>query len=299
MFRHREMARPTRLTIAKNDILSTLEMASQKVFSPSQMSELLIENREFWRLSQKTTALDFVHFLQKQGKLKEAIFESETYGRKITRYSWGEASVYEFAQSLAPKGYLSHATAIALHGLNDLLPTRLFVNVEQSAKPAAKNSLTQHGIDLAFSRDQRQSSMTYKFQHWSATIINGKHTNALGVEETRGPSNEKLRVTNLERTLIDIIVRPGYSGGIFQVLEAYRAAKERISTNRLLVTLKRLEYVYPYHQAIGFLMERAGYDQKRYDLLKQLGFSHDFYLLHGMKNPEYSSAWRIYYPKGV
>jgi predicted transcriptional regulator of viral defense system len=293
------MVRPTRLTVAKNDILAALESAPQRVFSPAQLAGILSENREFWRLPQRTTVVDFIGFLEKQGKLKEAVFKSKNYDREIARYSWGEASIYEFAQSLMSKGYLSHGTAVALHGLNDLLPTSVYVNVEQSVKPVPKGGLTQHGIDLAFSRAQRQSNMTYEFEKWSVTVINGKHTSALGVEKMLGPSNESLMVTNLERTLIDIVVRPSYAGGVFQILEAYRSARERMSTNRLLATLKKLDYVYPYHQAIGFLMDRAGYDSKRYSLLRQPGLEHDFYLTHGMKNPEYSSAWRIYYPKGI
>ena len=46
-------------------------------------------------------------------------------------------------------------------------------------------------------------------------------------------------------------------------------------------------------------MERAGYDDKRYALLRQLGFDHDFYLTHGMQQPEYSIEWRLFYPKGL
>ena len=37
----------------------------------------------------------------------------------------------------------------------------------------------------------------------------------------------KIRLTNIERTLIDIAVRPVYSGGVFEVLKAYRLAKDK------------------------------------------------------------------------
>lgn len=59
-------------------------------------------------------------------------------------------------------------------------------------------------------------------------------------------------MTKLERTLIDIAVRPNYAGGVHHVLEAYAAAKSRVSVNVLLATLQKMEYVYPYHQVIGF-----------------------------------------------
>jgi predicted transcriptional regulator of viral defense system len=293
------MARPSRLTIAKKDIFAIFEQSSQKVYSQTQLAQILSQHRTNWRLAQRTTAQDFIAFLEKQGELTPNLFRATNYNRQTTRYSWGNASIYELAQSIQSRGYLSHSTAVALHALTDLIPKTLYLNVEQSPKPAPSGPLTQRGIDQAFARKQRQSNMTYEHDDWSITIINGKNTGALGVEELIGPSEERLRVTNLERTLIDIVVRPTYAGGIFQVLQAYRAAKDKLSTNRLIATLKKLDYIYPYHQAIGFLMERAGYDEKRYSMLRQLGLKYDFYLSHAVQQPEYSSEWRLFYPKGM
>ena len=78
-------------------------------------------------------------------------------------------------------------------------------------------------------------------------------------------------MTSLERTLIDATVRPGYAGGVATVLEAYRRASEALTVSRLIDTLRKLDYVYPYHQAIGFYMERAGFPTKQLAPLKALG----------------------------
>ena len=174
----------------------------------------------------------------------------------------------------------------------------IYVNQEQSPKPVRPTALTQEGIDRAFSNRQRLSTYTFKYGDFGIVLLSGKNTGRLGVKEILGPAGEHLPTTGIERTLIDIAVRPTYAGGIFQVLEAYRAAKDRVSTNRLIATLKKLDYVYPYHQAIGFLMERAGYGEHRYAMLRQLGLKHDFYLAHGMHQTDYSIEWRLFYPKG-
>jgi hypothetical protein len=108
-----------------------------------------------------------------------------------------------------------------------------------------------------------------------------------------------LDVTNLERTLIDIVVRPYYSGGVYQVLEAYRGAKGRASVETILTTLKELNYVYPYHQAIGFYMAKAGFPKNQYDQLKDLGMEFDFYLAHNLREREYDADWKLYVPKGI
>jgi hypothetical protein len=71
-----------------------------------------------------------------------------------------------------------------------------------------------------------------------------------------------------------------------------------MSVNVLLAILKGLDYVYPYHQAIGFYMQRAGYEESRWGRLKQLDFKYDFYLAHDLRDKVYDSEWRLFYPKG-
>jgi len=64
-----------------------------------------------------------------------------------------------------------------------------------------------------------------------------------------------IRITGLERTLVDAVVRPDYSGGIEEVLKAFTAVKGEISVNKMLAILKKMDYMYPYHQALGFYLE--------------------------------------------
>lgn len=289
----------SRLVLAKEDILSIFSRAPQKVYSHAQLANVFFQNRDAWHLANHTTLRDFVSFLTKHGDLRVHKFRSETYGQEITRYSWGEASYLELAILLKSRAYLCHATAVMLHGLAKLSPKTIHLNVEQSVKPSSHGSLTQDGIKRAFSGKQRQSNLIYTCNGVSVIMISGKNTNRLGVEEIAGPASEPLQVTNLERTLIDIVVRPAYAGGTSQILKAYRAAKDRMSVDQLLAILKKLDYVYPYHQPIGFLMQKTGYPEKSCAKVRALGLNHDFYLAHGLQQPEYSKDWRLFYPKDL
>jgi hypothetical protein len=82
-------------------------------------------------------------------------------------------------------------------------------------------------------------------------------------------------------------------------LEAYRRAREELTVPRLIDTLRKLDHVYPYHQAVGFYMERAGFPAKQLAPLKTLGTNWDFYLAHSIRNPAFNGEWRIHHPNGL
>lgn len=130
-------------------------------------------------------------------------------------------------------------------------------------------------------------------------VLNGKFSSDLGVEWMDHARFGRLRLSSLERTLVDVAVRPQYSGGAFGVLNAYAKVKARLDSSRLLATLEQLDYAYPYHQAIGFLMARAGHERAKCDLFRKSGLRYNFYLTHGMTNPSYDPDWKIYYPRDL
>lgn len=288
---------PSRLQIARSDIVKALEETGQRVFRPSDLASLLSAHRGFWRLAQSTTTQKFIEFLVDRTELRVLTLKQVDGRGTLVRYGRGAPTPFEIALSVRPDSYLSHGSAVYIHGLTEQVPRTIYVNREQSAKPRG-SAPNQESIDRAFSNKQRQSNYSFSYSEWRVVILSGKNTGNLEVIDAKDPQGGQIRLTNTERTLIDIAVRPIYAGGVFEVLNAYRAAKDRVSVNVLIATLKKLDYVYPYHQAIGFYMSRAGYDENRTARLKKLGSHWDFYLTHGIKDREYDPTWRLFYPKG-
>jgi len=129
-------------------------------------------------------------------------------------------------------------------------------------------------------------------------LLSGKATEHLQVGEA-SYSGETLPATMVERTLIDVAVRPVYAGGPAEVLRVYRNARDIVSVELLAATLDRLEYIYPYEQAIGFYLERAGYPEPELKRLERTPFKFDFYLTNQIKKRAYSERWRLFYPEGL
>ncbi|MGH7850630.1 MAG: hypothetical protein ACREOP_10060, partial [Thermodesulfobacteriota bacterium] len=198
--------------------------------------------------------------------------------------------------SLRSRSYISHGSAVILNDLSDQTPENIFVNKEQSEKNWS-NELTQEGIDRAFKNKGRQSNYIWSWKNYCFTLLNGKNTGDYGVVNIELETGEIVRTTNLERTLVDIVVRPVYSGGANNLIEIFRRANGMVSAKQIIKTLKKLDYSYPFHQSIGFLMERAGFEKNEYEQLMKLGMDYDFYLDYRMKNKRYDRNWRIYYPR--
>lgn len=289
---------PTRLTIAKPEIVALFDEQPNPVFKHAQIGRMLDQHRAEWRLPQSLSLTGFLEYLIKNSKLRRV--RVDLPHRPETLYVWRDVSAFCMASSLKTGGYLTHYTAMQIHELTDQSPEIIYVNHEQRPQPKPAGPLTQEAVDRAFKGKQRVSKNIAAMGRRKVRVLNGKHTGRLGVEETHDQDGHPVVVTSLERTLIDIVVRPGYSGGVAEVLEAYRRAAERVQVNKLLATLRKMDYVYPYQQAVGFYMERCGaYPEKRLAMLQRERSEIDFYLTYEMAETDYSDQWRIFFPAGL
>ena len=288
----------TRVQIAKKDIVKHFDNLPKRVFDKAEISGIYEKNREFWRLAQSMPVEEFIDFLVKNNKLKIVKFKFPS--RAITKYTWGEVSLYQTLVNLRPKCYFTHYTAMYFHELTEQIPKVIYVNVEQTPKPKSMFQLEQSRIGIAFKRPAHLSSNITEYADYKICLLNGMFTGNNGVTEIPGPEGEILKVTDVERTLIDITVRPEYAGGVFEVLKAFKNAHKKVSVNRLAAMLRKINYTYPYHQAIGFYMEKAGvYSPSQIELLQKFDISFDFYLAHQLDSPHYSAKWRLYLPEGL
>lgn len=298
------MAPPLRIQIAKNDIVSTFAQGP-RVLREKDIAYVLRHNRDSWRLAQRTTLSDFIGFLCDKSILKRVKYKFPQ--REISGYTWGDVPLYETLNGLVDKSFFSHYTALRIHGLTEQLPKTIYINVEKALPNSPSKSAVlfeQQAIDRAFRNPPRITKnevelpdekvrlvMLQSAWHNSQGIVSGKYNDG-------SDQGVLIRYTDLERTMIDAVIRPFYAGGVAEVAKAFENAKGKLSVNRMSAMLKKMQFGYPYHQAIGFYLERAGYRESVLGIFRRQPMERDFYLAYGLKDISYNAKWRLYIPMG-
>lgn len=276
-------------------ILDTFRQLPPQTLTRKALGEYLATQRAALKVPKSFGVDDLIGLLSENDVLRVAEITSQEYGNK-SRYAFGAISPLQVACSFYKGSFLSHATALYLHGLAPL--DIIFVNHEQSLKNSTSR-LTQAGLNNAFRNSQRQSTYVFRYGTHTITFLNGKNTGGAGLTEMQAPGGERLTTTSLERTLIDIVVRPQYAGGIPNVVSAFRQAKDRVSVTELAHLLAKMSYVYPYHQSLGFLLQRVGTSEQDLQPLKERGLRYKFFLDYEMDQPAYDPVWRIHFPSDL
>ncbi len=293
------MGRKNKLDSSFNIIEDYFDKSDLKSFTEYKFGEIFIRNRHSWGVPVDRNASQVLTYLVNRKVMIENTFINDSNESKAI-YSWKSKDEFTVISGLKSDSYFSHYSALYLHQLSLQIPKTIYLNFEHKSASSYKsddNILLQESIDKAFQGRQRKSLVTFSFLEKKIILINGKFTNKLGVEKKSG-KEQCFGYTDIERTLIDISVRPVYAGGVFEVLEAYKLAKGKISVVKLANYLTQLDFIYPYHQVIGFYLERAGYGETEIrHFMKDMKFN--FYLTYDIRNKEFSEKWKLYYPKGI
>lgn len=282
----------TSLEIAKPHIINYLVNRNQKYYKRKELYEIFATMREKWSLALSTTTTKFIKYLLKEKLLTELTLDFPN--RKETRFIKGKIDIFKVLLAVNPNGYYSHITALYLNKLLSEKSNHIFWNVEQLKKKIYSNTLDQEGIDKSFNNKSRITNNICAYDGYVIYGINGMYTGNLGVIEKNG-----IRYTNLERTLLDIIVRPQYAGGIETVLNVFKKSKGKVRTDKLLEYYNNIKYIYPYHQSIGFYLEKSGYPIAFMEPFSKMKIKYDFYLCNQIKNKKYSDKWHLYYPSDL
>ena len=267
------------------------------------------EGKNTRKLKSKASLNKFLEIIvDKLGLFKTVKIMNEYRSDYVNRYIVSDTYVspYEIALSLLSHSFLSHYSAMYVHDLTINKPKDIYINREQSKKSPYSgdgNYISQGRIDYAFSKKMRRTNMIYSFSYddtsYKVHVLNSKNTHNTGVitKEVLGFS-KPIKTTNVERTLIDAMVRPGYSGGVSEILDAFIRA-ENINIKKIWEYLEKFNHSYPYYKSLAFYLKNANYDYKsEFEKYKSDPRNHlTFYLDYQMINPKEDKRLGLLYPR--
>ncbi len=129
--------------------------------------------------------------------------------------------------------YLSHATAMEIHGM--LTQPQLIVFV---STPKVRRPLTVHGVEFRF--------------------IHCQQRHLFGITDHWVTKQEKIRVSDLERTIIDGLKQPEHCGGVTEVAKGLWIRRQDMDVGRLTRYARRI--------GVGAVLRRLGFLLETYQM---------------------------------
>lgn len=184
----------------------------------------------------ETSARSFVRKLVDRGvaaRLKPGLFVLVPFELGRDRQYMGSPLVVAREIMDGADYYLSHATAMEIHGM--VTQPQLVVTV---TSPKPRRSLTALGVQFRFIRCQRRHLFGLT-EHWAT-------------------KQEKVRVSDPERTIIDGLKQPEYCGGVTEVAKGLWMRRQDLNVQTLVGYAKRIR--------VGAVVRRLGFLLETYEL---------------------------------
>lgn len=276
---------------AKNQISHFISEHSYHGFSIVNLRDIFYSKKEEWKIAEYRNIHHFISFLLEEGILIELNLSHEK-----TIYIKPGYNNFNISKAIKKDSYLAYFSAVSIHNLTLQIPKVIYSCVDRIYTNFKRTEITQERIDKSFSKPQRVSNNFYTYNSFKFYFFEKKIENTeIGVVHD---TKNDIKYTDLERTLIDIAIKPMYAGGVFEVLEAFKSSKEHLDVSKMKYYLDQLNYIYPYDQVIGFYLECAGYNINQINVFYKKEKEFYFYLTHNIANKEFSKKWKLYYPLG-
>lgn len=151
-----------------------------------------------------------------------------------------------------PFAVLSHFSALTFHGLTEQQPRALVATAARSPVVGLLpvGTTAEDRDALPTWADIRPDSVLRRPVRW-ATVTAERLFGAEEYDTFGAP----LRVTDLERTLVDAVQQPGLCGGIGNVLRAWVLGADRIDLDHVVAMTERYD-IAVLRQRVGFVLDR-------------------------------------------
>ena len=286
---------------------SIREKLSEHFSIPVRYKHLQEHAERIIRLTRYSIVANLIRDLRKNSVINSYKLTAKD-GKTVTMYcsrKLDKLNPYKIAQAIFPQGYFCNLSSIYYHSITNQIPKAIYICYEKKpAKWKKVNTVNNNELRRSFIKPHRHTKHVYTLNDYEIIVVERRaRISGSGVVESHPPSTllpNKSRVTCIERALIDAIVSPQYNGGIVSVYTYFRNARDMLDMARLIKIYRHLDFVYPYSQSIGFLLDRVGMPKYASVIYKSFPPERSFYVDHDAKTSWiYDEKWKLYYPAGL
>lgn len=171
----------------------------------------------------------------------------------------------------SPDYYISHYSAMTIHNMVTHPVTQVFITTPK--QEYRKQRLVGHTI--------------FEFIYTRACMI-------WGVQKTWVTNSDQVRVSDIERTIIDCLFRPKYCGGIMEVVGGIWMQRQTIDLEKLLYYVDRFKKIVV-AKRLGYILEHLGIADEKYLSGLRAKLNEKYYKLDPLLGTRktYRNSWKL------
>jgi predicted transcriptional regulator of viral defense system len=162
---------------------------------------------------------------------------------------------FEIAMALVEPAAISHWSALSYHGLTDQVPLRVFVLTTARSVPRVRGGKGERS-DEGF----RVGETIYQF-------VQLKSERFFGIEDV-WVKESRIKITDVERTLLDGLLAPHYCGDFAEVLHAFEVRAPKLDLERITNYALKLDAATV--KRLGWILEQQGVEPTRLEPLREV-----------------------------
>lgn len=195
--------------------------------------------------------------MERRGAIRIVMSRPRIYAVTVPYAQRSPISEDEVLMEVNPYAALAYLSALRFHELTEQLPQELLALIPRQASERLlpPDTYVEDWSDLAPPPSSKPTHVLTTPVRW----VTRQPGHFFGINDYH-PRGYAVRVTDVERTLLDGLLYPDLCGGFANVLQAWLVARDILRVETLIGHVDRFD--------IGVLRQRVGY------LLEELDFSH-------------------------
>jgi len=205
-------------------------------------------------------------------RVKSGLFVRIPESVILDRQQYAEDAIL-IAAKATKNSYLSYYTALTIHGLSERYTKHIYVTTTTHQR-----NIHYHDITINYIQ-------TIPKKYFGTTTLSY--------------SNEQIQISDIERTIIDIINKPQHAGGWAETINCLKNL-DKVNYKKITTYLKKYDNKTTARK-IGYIIENLNNLSPSKQILKQikqLSGSNDIYF-DTTKKGIYNSAWNLIIPKNI